>query len=141
MPRRHWPPCEGCQPLGASHPRVPAYFLAASSVTGPPSSCARGLVQWSPVPSEDMLSELHRKREGEYRFLWEQKNHRSKTQVTLVTTLLFMVNRTVDSRSPFLEYAVYPRMENSRARAVKTLVKQAKCCKCDVMVFSSLQCS
>lgn len=34
------------------------------------------------------------------------KNHRSKAQVTLVTTLLFVVNRTVDSRSPFRMYAL-----------------------------------
>lgn len=35
---------------------------------------------------------------------------------------------------------MYPRAGNGSAWAVKALVKQEKCCKCDVM-FSSLQCS
>ena len=59
---------------GATHPRVPAYFLAARSVAGPHLPVLGDLVQWSPVSSEDMLSVHHQKREGEHRFLWEQKS-------------------------------------------------------------------
>lgn len=79
----------------------------------------------------------------------ENKNDKSKTWVTLITMLLFMVSRIVDSWGLFLIYMYIYTLSTQCTQGCKAAETQQwrlwhskwKCWKCDVMVLASLQCS